>query len=82
MNCRARIYCDRADVPRAQAQVGHLKNVCWWLATLDNRRWTAQELAADVERYGVALPLETIWANQYAGGMAAAYDTSVLLGAW
>lgn len=83
MNARARVYVDFANLPRAYSLVGHLRCVCWWLATLDNTQRTAEELAAKAQDCGVTLPLETIWAQQWRGGMTAPYDESILLGsAW
>jgi hypothetical protein len=83
MNCRARVYSNRSDLPKAHALVGDLKNVVYWVATLDNKRWTAAEILADIllaER--LRLDPAKIWAVQYAGGMTAKYDTSILLGTW
>lgn len=85
MNARARVYCDFENLPRAYSLVGHLRCVCWWLATLEldnGRQWTAEDLAAEALRHEVTVPLETVWAVQYAGGMTAAYDTSLLLSDW
>ena len=79
MNCRARLYCDRSDAAAAMAQVHDLENVRWWIATLDDKRWTAEDLLADLSRnHGVTIPAERLWANQFAGGVTAAYDTSQL----
>lgn len=83
MNCRARIYCDRANLFRAWEEVGGLPNVVWWISTLDdNPRWTAAELAAEAAARGVRLNVDEFWAVQYAGGEHAAYDTSRLYGVW
>ena len=68
---RARVYVDRADSADA---VGALRaggllsypGLYWWIPTLDGRRWTAGELAADLaERWGAAIPAARLWANQY-----------------
>jgi hypothetical protein len=82
MNCRARVYCDRANLAAAYARVHDLPNVCYWISTLDGKKWTAAELAANLPAYGVKLAEPQLWAVQYEGGPTAAYDTSLLLGAW
>jgi hypothetical protein len=81
MNCRARVYCDRANLPRAHALVGAAPNVVWWLSTLDNHEWSAAELLADVLAVEqIALEPSSLWAVQYAGGMNAPVDTNILFG--
>lgn len=69
MNCKARVYVDRANFAAASKDVEGLDNVWWWIATLDGDKlsatWTGR-----------------LWAVQYAGGMTAKVDTSVLYGAW
>ena len=83
MNCRARPYFDRADAARAWEQLHDLPNVYPWVATLDNQEWTAEALAANLaDEWGAPIPADRLWANQYAGGMTAAYDTSRLFAAW
>lgn len=86
MNCRARVYIDRANLQRAKNLVGDLPNVCYWVSTLqlDNgRQWTVTDLIADIFAVEhVMLTPEVVWAVQFAGGMTAAYDTSLLLGDW
>jgi hypothetical protein len=83
MNCRARVYCDRADLGKALSLVGDLPNVCFWLATLDGKPWDAAELLAEIKAaYRIALKLERLWGIQYEGGMTAPYDKSILVGAW
>jgi hypothetical protein len=82
MNCRARVYCNRSDLPRAIAAVDGLSSVSYWIATLDNRKWTAADLIADILALGVTLAEGDLWAVQYAGGMTAEYDTSMLYGTW
>lgn len=82
MGCRARVYCNRSDLPRAMSAVAGLPKVCWWLATLDGNLRSAAELAADILELGITLAEEKLWACQYAGGMTAEYDTSVLYGEW
>jgi hypothetical protein len=83
MNCRARVYTDRANLPRAHALVGSQPNVAWWLSTLDNREWSAAELLADVlAAEQIALEPSSLWAVQYAGGMNAPVDTNILFSTW
>jgi hypothetical protein len=79
MNCRARVYCDLENLPRAHALAGSMPNVVFWLATLSGVQQTAAELIAEAQRYGVTLPPEKLWALQWKGGMAAPYDESVLM---
>jgi hypothetical protein len=83
MDCRARVYCNRSDLPKAHSLVGDLPNVCWWVATLDNKRWTLAEIAANIlTEARLRIDPERIWAVQYAGGMTAKYDVSLLMGDW
>jgi hypothetical protein len=89
MNCRARVYCSRADAARAHAAVGALPNVVWWIATLDgDDAWTAERMAASLASGDggsvtpVVIPAERIWGIQWKGGPSASYDESVLTGAW
>lgn len=67
---RARVYHDRADTGRVLAELfgleGHYEH---WLATLDGNKLTAGYLP-------------NLWAVQYAGGVTAGYDTSILYGKW
>lgn len=65
---RARVYCDRSNLRAVQ---GELEGLDWllWVATLDGDALSA----------GWA---PNLWAVQYAGGPAAAYDTSLLYGEW
>jgi hypothetical protein len=79
MNCRARVYCSRSDAAKAWDQVHDLANCVMWIATLDNRRWPAAQLAADLQQnWHADIPVDRLWGNQFAGGMTAAYDTSQL----
>lgn len=68
MNCRARVYCNRSTFPAAAEAVKGLP-VEWWISTLDGDKLSAHWTAG-------------LWAVQYAGGMTAQYDTSVLYGQW
>lgn len=78
----ARCYTNFANLKLAFDRLQGLGNVRWWPATLDNVQRTAVELAAMATRWGVTLDPAHIWALQYAGGMTAAYDTSLLLSDW
>jgi hypothetical protein len=78
----ARCYTNFANLALAAGRLQGLANVRWWLATLDGVQRTATDLAAMATRYHVTLDPAHIWAQQYAGGMTAAYDTSLLLGTW
>jgi hypothetical protein len=82
MKCRARVYCNRSDLPRALDAAGDLSCVSFWIATLDNKQWSAPELVADILALGVTLAEDRLWAVQYAGGMTAKFDTSLLYGTW
>jgi hypothetical protein len=79
---RAVVYSDRSNIESALKELDG-RGCHWWIATLDNKRWTAQELAKDLkDNFGVTVKASDIWANQYAGGQGAEYDTSDLLGNW
>lgn len=79
---RVRVYCDRADAAEAARRVAGIPHE-WWISTLDGKRWTAAELAADLaERWGVKIDPGRIWANQYQGGETAPEDVSDLYGTW
>ena len=79
---RVRVYCDRADARRAAAEVAGIPHE-WWISTLDGKRWTAAELAADLAaHWRVVIDPARIWANQYQGGPDAAEVVSDLLGTW
>jgi hypothetical protein len=82
MNCRARVYCNLTDLPSAHSKASDLSNVVWWLATLDGHPANVAEMVTAARGRDVKLAPGQLWANQYAGGPAAAYDTSVLLGVW
>jgi hypothetical protein len=80
---RARVYCNRSDLPRALDLVGHLPAVSFWLSTLDGRTWSAAELVADIEVVErVTLPVDRVWGIQWQGGPAAFYDRSSLWQDW
>jgi hypothetical protein len=83
MNCRARAYFNRSDAAKAWDQLHDLPNVFAWVATLDDREWTADGLAANLaSEWGAPIPAERLWANQFAGGITAGYDTSRLYAEW
>jgi len=68
MGTRARVYCDRANLPKVRSELEGLDYLVW-LATLDgdklSKDWTPG-----------------LWGVQFAGGMTADFDTSVLYGEW
>lgn len=67
---RARVYHNRSDTSRVLAELygleGHYEH---WVATLDGNK-----LSADY--------LHDMWGVQYAGGVTANYDSSILYGEW
>lgn len=67
---RARVYHDRNDTSRVLAELfgleGHYEH---WVATLDGNKLSASFLPH-------------MWGVQYAGGISAGFDTSVLYGEW
>lgn len=65
---RARVYCDRANLPEVRALLGGLDYLVW-VATLDGDRLSPGFTPG-------------LWAVQYLGGPRAGYDTSVLYGTW
>lgn len=81
-NWRARVYCDRADIGRAIHELGDVPRV-WWIATLDGHQWTSAALLENIkETEKIVIPPNQLWACQYAGGLTAKYDTSILYGPW
>jgi hypothetical protein len=68
MGRRARVYSDRFNMARAEAELQGLTYE-WWIATLDGN-----ELNPDFVPH--------LWAVQYAGGPAAAVDISRRYGTW
>jgi hypothetical protein len=65
---RARVYCNRANLPKVRAQLEGLDYLVW-LATLDGDKLSPGATPG-------------LWAVQYAGGVDADYDTSILYGTW
>jgi hypothetical protein len=67
---RARVYHNRGDEGRVKAELfgleGHYEH---WVATLDGNKLSASYLPK-------------MWGVQYAGGVTANYDTSILYGEW
>ena len=68
MKCRARVYCDRANLPAVRSKLEGLQYLVW-IATLDGDRLSADWTPG-------------LWGVQYAGGQTAEFDTSVLYGTW
>jgi hypothetical protein len=68
MHCRARVYCDRSNLPKVRGLLEGLEYLVW-LATLDGEKLSASYTPG-------------LWGVQYAGGITAAYDTSILYGTW
>jgi hypothetical protein len=83
----ARVYCDRADVGRALADLAGCALPVprlWWIATLDDERWTANLLAANIrQQFGSVIGAHLIWANQYQKAKPGQhYDVSRLFKDW
>ncbi|HUN33901.1 MAG TPA: hypothetical protein VMU95_18010 [Trebonia sp.] len=68
MNVRARVYCNQSNLPKVRSELEGLAYLVW-LATLDGNKLSANYTSG-------------LWGVQYAGGLTAAYDTSVLYGVW
>jgi hypothetical protein len=68
MNVRARVYCDLSNLPKVRAELEGLDYLVW-LGTLDGNKLSAGYTGG-------------LWAVQYAGGVNAPMDTSVLYGVW
>lgn len=68
MNVRARVYCDRANLPTVRSELEGLEYLVW-ISTLDGDKLSANYTPG-------------LWGVQFAGGMTAEYDTSVLYGVW
>jgi hypothetical protein len=85
---RARVYASRTNMRRALDLTEGL-DVWWWVPTLqrlNNGQWwkpSAVELAADLrENWDATVPVDRLWANQYAGGPHSGYDISQLYQRW
>lgn len=75
------VYCDRSDLAYAMSELRGLPRY-WWIPTLDNKEWTAEELAINIdEEFHISIPVEQIWANQYTDH-SNQYDESNLFLTW
>lgn len=55
----------------------------WWVATLDDRPWTADELAADLaQTWDAPIPAHKIWGNQRSRIAQGGIDVTTLFGPW
>jgi len=68
MGTRARVYCDRANLPKVRSALEGL-NYLVWIGTLDGDKLSPGYTPG-------------LWGVQFAGGPTAEYDTSVLYGVW
>jgi hypothetical protein len=68
MGVRARVYCDRENLPTVRSELEGLEYLVW-LSTLDGDKLSASFTPG-------------LWGVQFAGGVTADFDTSVLYGAW
>jgi hypothetical protein len=68
LGLRARVYCNRSTLPTVRSHLEGL-NYLVWIGTLDGNKLSAHWTTG-------------LWGVQYAGGMTAAYDTSILYGVW
>jgi hypothetical protein len=68
MGTRARVYCNRSTLPRVRSVLEGLHYLVW-IGTLDGNKLSPNWTSG-------------LWGVQYAGGMTAAYDTSILYGVW
>lgn len=61
------VYSDRVDVPAALRELSRLPRL-HWIATLDGKEWTPEELSANLrDEFGADVPAAIIWANQNEG---------------
>ncbi len=68
MGVRARVYCDQANLPTVRSELDGLEYLVW-LSTLNGDKLSANYTPG-------------LWGVQFAGGVTADYDTSVLYGVW
>ena len=68
MGFRARVYCNRSTLPKVRSELAGLHYLVW-IGTLDGNKLSPHWTTG-------------LWGVQYAGGMTAAYDTSILYGVW
>jgi hypothetical protein len=81
------LYCDRANLHRARAEVGPViwRELLFWIPTLDGTFWGPSALSFDIaDNWGVYVPAARIWGTQgkdaqQSGGN---WDTSALYGSW
>ncbi|SRR5579871_1669488 len=82
---RARVYVQRSLAARALAELGPVARdprCQFWIPTLDNKTWTAGQLAADLAgNWAAPIPASQLWANQNVGGNTT-WDRSDLFGTW
>jgi hypothetical protein len=75
------VYCDRADLHLAVAEMNLIPHY-WWIPTLDNHEWTAEDLAVNIwEEFHIHIPHDRIWANQFTDHKDE-YDVSNLFLRW
>ena len=75
----ATIYCNRSTLPAVLEHLGDLQPRLW-IATLDGRAWTPDELAIDIAAAEkIPVSPERIWAVQYVT-LAPGYDLSLVYG--
>jgi hypothetical protein len=76
------VYSDRANIRAALDRLDGLR-VFWWIPTLDDREWTAAELAADLAaNWDAPVPAGRIWGNQFHSQEDPTFDRSNLFGSW
>ena len=68
MGFRARVYCNRSTLPKVRSELAGLHYLVW-IGTLDGNKLSPDWTSG-------------LWGVQYAGGMTAPYDTSILYGVW
>lgn len=79
MDKLARCYTSFGNLQLASERLAGLPNVLWWIATLDGNERTPDQLAARAaQHFGVTIAPGKIWAQQWRGGITAAFDTSDL----
>jgi hypothetical protein len=95
---QATTYSDRADI-RGHLEVlgwrgepwpdvvGHDSPLWaytdWWVATLDDRQWSPDDLATELAaNWQAPIPASRLWANQWTQIAGGAIDQSTLFGAW
>jgi hypothetical protein len=84
---RCVVYVDRANASQAVADLNHSVHVLYWIATLDGKEQTAEELAVDLAaNYNADISATQIWAQQVEtvkdDSGNALYDRSILFRDW